>query len=315
MIGNDVTYAAVLDALEVCLAKRGFKARLVSISHLTDLKKDIDDQYQRGELDEAFYEEYLKGFDFNPPEALPSASSILVVAMPRPQARMSFTWRGKTRVLVLPPIYSGFCDVPREAGALLNTFLAPLGLGAVPANLPLKPLAAHSGLAEYGRNNLIYVNGMGSYLQLGAFFTDVPLEDEVWGEMKVMNLCRTCRACMVKCPTGAITPDRFLIHADRCLVYFNERAADYPFPSWLHAAASNTLVGCMLCQQSCPVNRPFNGWVDGYAEFSEEETGWLLHGTALGNLPEETRARLEALSLTDLVDVLPRNLSVFFPDS
>ena len=305
---------SIMAGLWECLAQRGFKGRLVSIDHLVDLKQELDNHYLRGELDEAFYQEYLKSFDFTPPEDLPSAASILVVAMPRPQTRMGFEWRGQKRVLVLPPIYSGFCEVPREAGALLNQYLGPLGFQALPANLPLKPLAAHSGLAEYGRNNLIYVSGMGSFLQLGAFFTDLLAEEDVWGEMQVMNLCHTCRACLDKCPTDAIPADRFLIHADRCLVHFNERAPDYPFPAWLHAAASNTLVGCMLCQQFCPVNRPFKGWFDGYVEFSEEETGWLLHGARLEELPEATRERLERLRLGDLIDVLPRNLSVFFPN-
>ena len=304
----------VLDGLWECLAKRGFKARLVSIDHLADLRRELDERYLNGELDEAFYRTYLNHFDFIPPEDMPAAASILVVAMPRPQTRMGFVWRGQKRVLVLPPIYSGFCDVPREAGALLDQYLGPLGFQARPANLPLKPLAAHSGLAEYGRNNLIYVSGMGSFLQLGAFFTDLLVEEDVWGEMRVMALCSACRACLVKCPTGAIPEDRFLIHADRCLVYFNERAPDYPLPAWLNAAASNTLVGCMLCQQFCPVNHPFKGWFDGYVEFSEEETGWLLHGARLEELPETTRERLERVNLGDLIDVLPRNLRVFFPD-
>ena len=132
--------------------------------------------------------------------------------------------------------------------------------------------------------------------------------------MCLMARCDDCRACMVKCPTAAIDPERFLLHAERCLVFHNERAADYPYPSWLNAAATDTLIGCMLCQQFCPVDRPYRDWFADDVEFSEIETGWLLGGALLEQLPVSTRARLVSLGLDSLIDVLPRNLRAFFPN-
>jgi epoxyqueuosine reductase len=38
----------------------------------------------------------------------------------------------------------------------------------------LKRLAVRSGLARYGRNNVTYVEGMGSFLELSASLTDMP---------------------------------------------------------------------------------------------------------------------------------------------
>ena len=44
---------------------------------------------------------------------------------------------------------------------------------------PLKPLAVRLGLVRYGRNNVTYAPGMGSYIQLLGYLTDasLPLPD------------------------------------------------------------------------------------------------------------------------------------------
>jgi len=117
---------------------------------------------------------------------------------------------------------------------------------------------------------------------------------------------------MVKCPTGAITSERFLLHAERCLVFHNERAAALPFPSWIDPDAHNCLIGCMLCQTFCPEDKPFLRWFDGNEEFSDEETSPLLNGVSQEQLPTETFKKLERLELLDDLDKIPRNLAVFF---
>ena len=127
-----------------------------------------------------------------------------------------------------------------------------------------------------------------------------------------MSRCTTCKACMIKCPTAAITPERFLLHAERCIVFHNERSADHPFPDWMESTVHNALIGCILCQQCCPANKPFLNWFEGNQEFTHEETDLLLQGTALERIPVETRRKLEALELLDALDILPRNLGIFF---
>jgi epoxyqueuosine reductase len=85
--------------------------------------------------------------------------------------------------------------------------------------LPLKTLAVYSGLARYGRNNISYVTGFGSYLQLMGAFSDLPCESDPWCEPKTLDRCSKCIACLQHCPTGAIADDRFF-----CFT----RAADLP---------------------------------------------------------------------------------------
>jgi epoxyqueuosine reductase len=114
------------------------------------------------------------------------------------------------------------------------------------------------------------------------------------------------------CPAGAITLERFLIRAERCLTFHNERLSDVPFPAWVDPAWHNCLVGCMHCQQVCPENKEFLEWVEEGAAFSEEETALLLEGDGVDQLSIETRVKFERFDMMDLFEVLPRNLRVLF---
>jgi epoxyqueuosine reductase len=81
---------------------------------------------------------------------------------------------------------------------------------------------------------------------------------------------------------------------------------------WMDPSVHNALIGCILCQQYCPVNKPFLNWFEGNQKFSHAETDLLLHGATKEALPPETRQKLEALELLDALDILPRNLGIFF---
>ena len=176
--------------------------------------------------------------------------------------------------------------------------------------LPLKPLAVRGGLADYGRNNITYVAGMGSFHHLFAFFTDIPLTQDEWREPQMLARCENCRSCLIKCPTDAIGEDRFLLHAERCLVFHNEKPAHIPFPTLFDSSWHNSIFGCMICQRYCPEDKKVRDWVETLAEFSHEETSLLLSGSSSDLLPAATLAKLDLLELTDSLDVLPRNLSV-----
>jgi epoxyqueuosine reductase len=127
-----------------------------------------------------------------------------------------------------------------------------------------------------------------------------------------MKRCQNCQACRKACPTGAISSDRFLLHAERCIVFHGEKKGDIPFPSWIDPSWHNCLYGCLHCQRVCPEDKEFLQWIDEKEEFSEEETGLLLEGITRDQLPATTAKKLEYLDLIDSLDSLPRNLGVFF---
>lgn len=302
----------LIQQLYTHLERHGFQARVVSTHRLEDLQGEIEGRRAQGLFDAEFYQERLDWFAFRPPDDFPAAVSLMVVAVPRPQTRVRFTWNGTTRALVLPPTYAGYRETARQVGDLLAGWLAPAGYGVAPARLSLKALAVRSGLGDYGRNNICYVPGMGSFHQLAAFYSDLPVESDGWREPHMLGACQKCQACVRHCPTRAISADRFLLHAERCIVFHNERPPEYPFPAWIDPAAHHCLVGCMHCQRVCPENKPFMEWIEGDEAFSQEETVLLLGGAAPDRLPAATVTKLERLELMDSLDVLPRNLGVFF---
>lgn len=301
-----------IDELLLQLKKHGYRGRITSINHLPELKEEIVGRLSQGLFDEEFYRLRLTFFDFDAPEALPNAKSIIVVAVPRPQAQAIFTFEGKRRDLILPPTYVAYDRTKNQVAEFLGSVLKKKGYSAAPAKLPLKLLAARSGLSEYGRNNITYVSGMGSFYQLVAVYSDVPCEEDSWREAEMMKRCKTCQACRRSCPTGAISSDRFLLHAERCIPFLNERKGDVPFPDWLEPSWHNSLYGCLFCQRACPENKAFLNWFCEREEFSEEETALLLEGQLPDDLSNTTLQKLKKLDLADpdSLDNLPRNLRV-----
>ncbi len=307
------------------LKEHGYQGRIVSIQHLGDLQEEIEGRYRQGLFDEEFYQEWLTGFAFSPPDSLPEARSMIVVAVPQPQTRVTFTWDGEPVRFIIPPTYFEQ-KTEKRVRALLARVLESGGYRVAEAVLPKKLLAVRSGLAAYGKNNISYVPGMGSFHGLVVFYSDLPAQEDNWREPQMMEACQNCSACLRHCPVGAIpsaapslrsglrlrtgTSERFLLHAERCITFHNEKPGDVPFPAWIDPSWHNCLIGCLHCQRVCPQNKEFLHWVEERVEFSQEETALLLQGVALDQLPPATAKKLEQSDVVELLDVLPRNLGV-----
>jgi epoxyqueuosine reductase len=140
-----------------------------------------------------------------------------------------------------------------------------------------------------------------------AFFSDLPCEDDVWFESSMMKECQKCTACIRACPTGAITSERFLIRAERCLTFQNERSGE--FPSWVDPSWHHCLFGCMGCQKICPQNKRMLNWIEDRGEFTEQETSLILEKVPLNRIPSSTRKKIERLYMIDEYELLSRNLN------
>ncbi|RJO60541.1 MAG: epoxyqueuosine reductase [Dehalococcoidia bacterium] len=292
------------------LAKNGCKAQVVSISRLAEAESALLELKRSGSISTDFYPELTKYFDFDYKAALPEARSIVIVASPQLPTRVFFG----SHAVIIPPTYI-YLDIWKKQTELVTDFLRPRGYHVARARLPFKTLAARSGLGRYGRNNICYIPGMGSFFRLAAFYSDMPCKDDGWGAPKVMKLCQTCKLCMDKCPTGCIPADRFLIHADRCLTHFNE--SENPLPAWLNPEWHNALLGCMICQKVCPLNKELSEKSENAIEkFILAETQEILAGTAQENLRPTTVTKLESLCLadSDVYPILKRNLSLLMPE-
>jgi epoxyqueuosine reductase len=288
------------------LAKDGYQCKMISSDHIHDLQSEIESQYRQGLFDEEFYTEELTDFDFKIADSFAGSTSLIIVAAPQPQVRVTFNWQGESHRAIIPPTYSYATD--RIIQKLLERQLNPAGFQVKKANLPWKLLAVRSGLAQYGKNNITYVAGMGSYHRLVAFVSDFPEIEDHWHEPQVLERCENCKACMNVCPTGAITPDRFLLNGSRCLTFHNERKEE--FPPWISPSWHNCLVGCLYCQKACPVNKDVVKSVKEGPVFSEKETAFILQGQPQNKDSQSARQKLESLDMAGYLPVLGRNLKV-----
>jgi epoxyqueuosine reductase len=290
------------------------KSAIVPISRLQDIKQDIENLKSGGFLND--FQKYIVNdlYVTEVPDTDFEIRSILVIASPRPLlARIAFHWQGKRIPLMLPASYLDEVSGPLRIEHRLNEFLNPRGHHVQYApRLPRKLFAVRSGLGVYGRNNICYVEGMGSSPLLATYFSDIPCTEESWHDICQMDLCKTCKACLNNCPTGAITTDRFLINNERCLTYCNEAGAEKDFPEWIPPSAHHTIYGCLRCQTVCPVNKDHVHTIIEPAEFTEEETVLLVEGKSFELFPEALKQKVKALDMLNYLGALPRNLSILF---
>ena len=292
------------------LEERGYRVRVVAVERVWELQEEIAARQREGQLDETFCQLRLGSYRFGPPEELPGARSLIVVAVPRGQTEMVFHWRGRPHPFILPPTYACYGSVMRQVQSQVGELLRPAGYSVAGTALPLKLLAARSGLTAYGRNNIGYVPGMGSFLQLVAVYSDLPCPEDEWGEARMLERCQKCHACQRSCPTGAISKERFLLHAERCLSFHNERPADVPFPDWINPAGHTSPEGCMHCQRVCPEDQAVLGWIESREEFDEGETALFLEGAPRERHAPATLEKLERLEMDDDIALFRRNLGV-----
>jgi epoxyqueuosine reductase len=288
------------------MAENGIQYRIMPIGRLEELKDLISHTLEDDITDSDFAEYVSYAYNFQVPEKFPEMQSVIVASKYNPCHTVSFPYNGKAVPVLLPPGYVQFRNKQFNLQKTIAEILSPLEYKCERIILPVKLLAARSGLAKYGRNNISYVPGWGSHHFLGSFITNVPIETDTWQEPEILSECESCSACIENCPTGAIGNDRFLIHGEKCLTFFNRNPGI--FPEWLHPEWHNALVGCIRCQDICPANREVSDRAVTLPGFDEAETEILLKTDDFNLLPETLQARFDQFGFPELHGFILRNL-------
>ena len=293
-----MTAAAIMDKLE----SAGLRAAFLPYSRIETVKKHYDELAEKnGNTDHT--KDAVKHFYNNQPPDLPfTPLSFLIIAQPSDPGQVIFRTNGKSVAVPVPPTYLGYVSENEK----LNSILESAAKGYQTARskgMSQKLLAVYSGLGRYGRNNICYIEGFGSYFSIHAYYTDIPCDD-ISHPLRFLDECETCGLCRQNCPTGAIG-EYNVIDCARCLTMLNERKD--PMPDWLSPKVHHTLIGCLRCQEICPKNMALPVMTVHTLELDEDETRALL-STDSAELQPELEHKLKSFGMHEyFLSVIGRN--------
>lgn len=294
-----------------------YRYKTISIEHLGDLQEDIDKLRREGKLsDNETYRSYIDTKKFKVPENFPDAKSIVILAVLSKLALVNFHLDDKKYDVMIPPNYYDNGTTFKDFENIIqNEIIKEPGYKIEYTNkLHVKLLAVRSGLGEYGRNNISYVDSWGSMINLFAYFTNFQFEEDNWTDIKMMDQCKNCQICIKNCPTGAIptlSDENFVINAGKCISVYNE--IEGIIPNWIPPEAHNALIGCMRCQKPCPGNRETIKMTERLEDITKNETKALLEEQIDEEIVNSLSKKLKMFSPPNVnkdLLVLKRNLEV-----
>lgn len=276
----------VANQIRLSLESSGLRCGVVDISRLAVVRRNIDVAYRSGEMGQDYEDPGIE--ELLTTDTPDWAQSIWVVAVPCPLIELTFSRRDEEQRIFLAEMYR--YSIPmRTAEQAIQSIHGQLERKCQWAWLPLRALASEAGMGEFGRNNMLYLKGMGSYPWLAGFFSDVSIPTTEARSPRIMDRCRQCGRCVDACPSGALSREKHIMRADRCLNYatdFPERCRDWLKPEW-----RKELLGCLSCQKECPANHGMATYKPGQY-FSTEETEELMRADTVADLSPGTIRKL-----------------------
>lgn len=278
-------------ALEV-----GFHAvGIASAEPFVESEQALCDRYERGLLDGSGYDPETIRLYTHPRESLPTARSIISVALSYLSDESDKSDRSDSPRYGLARFSRGIdyhAILQERLSALAERIRAEVGESVeIRSYADTGPIADRSaairaGLGSRGKNTCVYVGEYRSWVVLGELLTDIELEPD---DPASLDMCGECDECMKACPTGAICAP-YTVDVSICLSRVTQSKGFIPM--WLREKLGTRIYGCDTCQSACPLNR--DAKPGGIAEF-HPSTGLGAHPELLPLLniaPDEFKARV-----------------------
>jgi reductive dehalogenase len=139
----------------------------------------------------------------------------------------------------------------------LATFIRSLGYRALPCGNDTAlsiPIAMAAGLGEWSRMGLLITEKFGPRVRLFKIFTDMPLKQDAFGSIGVVEFCKTCKICATRCPSQAI-PDGDMTEEGPNMSSHSSILKWYIDGERCYSFWAKNHMGCAICIRVCPFNQ------------------------------------------------------------
>ncbi|HUV04472.1 MAG TPA: tRNA epoxyqueuosine(34) reductase QueG [Armatimonadota bacterium] len=237
----------------------GFHAvGIASAEPFVEAERVLRERYARGLLEGSGYEREDMHVYTNPRETLPTARSVIAVALSYltddmeepatgagPRGWMARFSRGLDYHRVLQERLFALADyIQIKLGR-------PTAIQMFADTGPLvdRSAAIRAGIGSRGKNTCVYAGEYKSWVILGELITDIKLEPD---EPAPPDICGECNKCVEACPTGAIC-EPYAVDVRICLSHITQSKGFIPHR--LREKMGTRIYGCDTCQSACPLNK------------------------------------------------------------
>jgi epoxyqueuosine reductase len=292
-----------------------YKYRTLPVGRFPALQNEYNTAKNNSQLGRSkMYLDQIAPLNFKAPDDFSNAKSVVVVAAYSKNMYSNFWLDGTSHRIMIPfQYYNDDLNADKLKAIIQKDVIKTPGrrIMDISSKVPLKLLAARSGLGRYARNSLVFVDGMGSYNMLYAFLTDHPFAEDNWTNLEILDECNRCHACERTCPTRCINRWNYSVNIDKCLTLYNENPGE--FPNYILGSMHHALMGCMKCKEPCPANEGIAELSGKLEDVTEEETRKILKGNPDDALIKSLQRKLRQFKATaskEQFPILKRNLSV-----
>ena len=228
----------------------------VGITSIENMAGYIEEVLSRGDE----YRFFLNTLTNPVQEKIPEAKSVIVLILDYFQYDFPETLKKMIGKIYLSRSYNPpRGKIEHSRFQLMKDYLSDNGfLVNSEVTVPARWAAAQAGVANFGRNNFAYADGIGSYIVIRSIVVDKELE---YDQPAMENKCPpNCRACINACPTKALY-EPFKLNPNKCIAFNNWVTQDGRgtvssfIPYELRESIGCKIYGCDICQDVCPRNK------------------------------------------------------------